>query len=150
MPCWDANGWCPACYSNVKGRGNWKGHKGFRPVRTRTCEGLMSVLRKRDEATAKSPAEARPEDDDLIVAYPCLWEHMAVQRYPDGSPRVLSTVTLFVDGGLVKACLNDRDQGLTAWASGNGLRAVLRALEAGLANDNLDWRQPQGKGKGKR
>jgi hypothetical protein len=109
----------------------------------------MSFLRKRDEATASVGPDARPQDDDLAIAYPGIWEHLAMTRYPDGSPRVLSTVTLFVDAGLVKACLNDRDQGLTAWASGVSLRAVLLALEAGLCNDTLDWRQPQGKGKRK-
>jgi hypothetical protein len=110
----------------------------------------MSVLRKRDQAAGGGAGSDGPAEDDLAVAYPCLWEHVTRSKYPDGSARVLSTLMLFCDSGVIKACLNDRDQGLTAWASGCSWRACLLALEAGLANDTLDWRAPPSKGKPRR
>ncbi len=109
----------------------------------------MSTLRRRDQAQSSQPPGEINLACDLAVAYPCLWEHLSVAKYPDGTLRVLSTLTLFCDAGTVKLCLNDRDQGLTAWASGGSWRACLLALEAGLANDTLEWRQPPSRGRKK-
>ena len=109
----------------------------------------MGVLRRRDEARADGAPPGGFVGDELAASLPCLWEHLSEGRYPDGSNRKLSTLTLFCDAGVVKVCLNDRDQGLTAFASGPGLQGALVALEMGLAKDSLDWRKPQAPGKRK-
>lgn len=88
--------------------------------------------------------------DGFAAAYPSLWEMISSSSWPDGSRRVPSTLLMFVDDGTVKACLNDRDQGLTAWASGCGFHACLDALERGLTEDRLEWRAPVGSAKRKK
>lgn len=108
----------------------------------------MSVLRRRDQSPASSSAGASLEACPLAVSYAAVVEHLSATTYPDGSRRVGSTLMVFIDSGTVKACLNDRDQGLAAWVSSGSLTGVLEALERGLVSDSLDWRQPpQGRGK---
>ena len=108
------------------------------------------VLKRRDSGVLSGSPGESPAADGFASAYPNLWEMISSARWPDGSPRVPSTLLLFCDDGMAKACLNDRDQGLTAWATGSGFLALLAALEAGLASDSLEWRRPAGFGKKKR
>jgi len=108
------------------------------------------ALSKRDRQANIPGVPGGLDQSDLAVRYPCLYEHLAVAQYDDGTARKLSTLTLFVDQGGIKACLNDRDQGLTGWISAESLAGLLDALETALADDRLDWRRserPGGKGK---
>ena len=109
----------------------------------------MSVLRKRDRVKLAEGGAGRIDGADFGVLYPSVWEHLSSGTYPDGAKRLLSTLTIFVDQEAVKACLNDREQGLTGWASGASVDAVLQSLETALANDTLEWRVAGG-GKKKR
>lgn len=110
----------------------------------------MSVIRRRDQRPQSTPLSGECKPDGWSLRYPGLWEMLAVSQAPDGATRRLSTLLLFYDDGQVKACLNDRDQGLTAWASADGVEAVLEALERGLQADTLDWRRPAGPSKRKK
>jgi len=110
----------------------------------------MSVLRKRDRRPAVEALAALQDGGQFGKAYPGLWEHLSADHLADGSRRLLSTLTLFVDDGSVKACLNDRDQVLTGWAAGESVEAVLAALERGLQADSIEWRAAGGGKKKKR
>jgi hypothetical protein len=102
----------------------------------------MSALRKRDVAQATGVAKA-PGACAFSKSYPCLWEFLTATAYPsEGGLRVPGTLTFFAEPGSFKACLNDRDQGITAFASGASFTACLVALEAGLKEDDLEWKQP--------
>lgn len=102
----------------------------------------------------KKSEDPRPRGEDGQVAtdtvfakrHPELWSHLADEQYEDGSPRERSTLMVFVEDGLVKLCLNDRDQNRTAWISALTLQEAMGALEKGLAGGRLDWRvkRPQG------
>lgn len=101
----------------------------------------MSVLRKRDAAAAGAPV-AEPLGVDLWAdSHPGVWEHLASLVGPDGKSRLGSTLTVFVAEGLVKVCLNDRDQQLTCFVTSKGVGQALEALEKGLQGDSLDWRR---------
>jgi hypothetical protein len=107
----------------------------------------MSVLKKRDSRPTAGSAGEGIGSCSVGSMIPGLMEMLTSVSWPDGSRRVASTLLLFSDEGFIKACLNDRDQGLTAWSSGVSLTACLLALEQGLANDSLAWRPPAGSGK---
>lgn len=142
-----ADTWCGECYSNRKGRGNYKGHRWYRPPILRTFEGIEMALRKRDRAAVDAAVGAGPSGDALSKKLPFLWEFLTVTEYEDGSKRVLGTLIVFVDGPLVKAFINDRDQGLSACVSSSSLLGVLEATNGGLEADTLEWRAAD---KGKR
>lgn len=110
----------------------------------------MSVLRKRDAKRDLDVPAAELHGGTFAVQYPAVWEMLAAPRYLDETPRLLATLTVFVDDGMVKLCLNDRDQGLTGWAAGVSVQEALVALERALQGDTVEWRAATAKGKKKR
>lgn len=100
---------------------------------------MADFLRKREVKSASSqglPASASV----MATTMPALWAHISCGSYPDGSVRQRSTLSVFVGDYGLQACLNDRDNGLVAFVTGDSLVAILDALEASLASDSLDWR----------
>jgi hypothetical protein len=47
---------------------------------------------------------------------------------------------LFTEDGLVKACLNDRDMGRTAWGSGATVLETIDMIEQKLVKGTMEWR----------
>lgn len=135
---------CGFCYENYRGRANHKGHRGYRKVPRRQEVVMGDILRKRQATKTDEVASASVGQDSVFSEMPGLWAHISESRYPDGSPRQTSTVTVFVDAGVLKVCLNDRDNGLTAWGAGATLCDALHALEVGLQGDSLSWRSSAG------
>jgi hypothetical protein len=82
-------------------------------------------------------------DAKALEVYPALWEYMSEASWGEGKPRELATLLLFLDGGRLKAMLNDRDSGRVAFVTGCSLEEVLEALEGGLVSSSLDWRASQ-------
>lgn len=81
------------------------------------------------------------EIDEWCVSYPGVWEHLSETSWESGAPRVTSTITVFVEEGLVKICLRDRALFKTAWVSGRSILKALGALETGLEAGSLEWRK---------
>src|SRR6516162_8389599 len=125
-PCWDSTGWCPWCYSNVRGRGNHRGHRGYVRRRRRfTWETVMTLLR-RSTSRGPEPSPCTPmETCPLSTRCPAVIEFLCSTRWPDGSARLVGTLTCFSDGGPMKACLNDHDGGLVCFVSASSFSGVL-------------------------
>lgn len=143
-------GWCGACYENRRGRSNHRHHVGYRPPRPYREEAVGSVLRRRLETGSPAGTPGGMVVCPLLDAVPGVREMLTETRYPDGSPRQTSTLLVFLEEGIVKCCLNDRDQAQTAWASGGSVADCLGALEAGLQRDSLQWRSSGPRKGGKR
>jgi hypothetical protein len=77
----------------------------------------------------------------LGVAYPAVWCELTCDHWEDGSARETSSLTLFLQEGLLKGCLRDRGNDRVTFVSGDSLERVLQALEDGLSTDSLDWRR---------
>lgn len=108
----------------------------------------MSFLQRRQPAAGGSNG-ALPPDQETKLQYPALFEYLTAATYPDGSQRQTSSLTLFSEDGLFKACLSDRDQGLNLFVSETKLLACFEALELLLGDDNTPWRVARAKGKPK-
>lgn len=91
-----------------------------------------------------------PEVGALAIAYPALWEWLTATSYDDGSPRQTSTLLIFVEDGQCKACLSDRDEDCSGWASGATLEGVMESLDARLTAGTLDWRAKRKQQQGRR
>ena len=92
---------------------------------------------------AAAPA-ARPDQPVLqspfSLSHPATWEYLTETTF-DGRARETSTVLVSVEGGRLRACLRDRDNGLVLWASGETWEALWANLEARLAGSaEPDWR----------
>lgn len=101
------------------------------------------AIKKRDTGVSNGDVVSRVSPGKFGKDYPALWEFLNAAKYEDGTPRVLPTLTLFVDTACVKLCLNDRDQGLTGWAASETVEGAFLALERHLKEDKVDWKLSQ-------
>jgi hypothetical protein len=133
-------GWCGICYEGLRGRSFSPGHAGYRKIEPRKVDAVGSVLRKRISAGGDGKPVGGLGVCSVLDPLPGLREMLSESHFPDGATRLTATLLMFVEDGVVKVCLNDRDQGCAAWASGASLCDCLEALEAGLQGDSLQWR----------
>lgn len=77
---------------------------------------------------------------EFPILYPALYEFLTLTAWEDGTTRQSGSLTLFVDLGAWKACLNDKDASRVAFISGSSLDGVMQAAEAALVLSTLDWR----------
>lgn len=50
-------------------------------------------------------------------------------------------MTVFCEDGKFKAAITDKDSGMVAFLSSDSFQGLLEALDRGLGNGSLDWRQ---------
>jgi len=136
-------GWCPLCYSGARGRGAYRGHAGFRVIRPKRLETYEMALRRSASASSGVPAGHVGADPSWSSRWPVLASHLFDATFEDGTPRVTSTLMVLAELGVVKVCLNDREEARSAWVSGRTVDEALEALENGLAADSVDWRARQ-------
>lgn len=103
-------------------------------------EVQRSYVQKALQAKAPSGKGSLASDAALAASCPALHEFLTLSVLPDGTPRTPSSLCFFSDGGLWKAVLNERDTGLTLWATGESLPQLWEELEARLTAPVVDWR----------
>lgn len=110
-------------------------------------ESVMSKFLKNVNAAPKvdkdSPTAAT--DKDFAKTHPALVEFMTLRRNDDGTPRQTSSLLIFCEDGVWKACLSERERELTLWAAGDTLAELLEAMEATLQSPAPQWRTKSGK-----
>lgn len=79
--------------------------------------------------------------DELSQKFPFLVEFLTELKFSDGTPRLPGSLSFFSEDGCLKACLNDKSEGLVTFVTGPGLGGLLELLEAGLQGDNLYWQK---------
>jgi len=139
FPC-TRDSYCLLCYSNVRGRSNYKGHRKYKAPRKITYwESLM--LKRREKPVSGSPgAEAAVSGGWLQKHYPPVWEFLTLTAWEDGAPRECGTILLVCEDGVLKLWLNDKAQGCTAWVSGASLEAAFKAAVAAIEGVGAGWR----------
>lgn len=91
-------------------------------------------------------------DDDRIPVClkersPTLGHFLCSPCWPDGEARQLSSLVVFVEDGIFKACLSDKDSSNVLWSSAKCWDDLLEALEARLTDDVPDWRKSRNRKK---
>lgn len=98
-----------------------------------------------------SRGETQRLDAAFVERFPVLYEYLTRDKYEDGKPRQTATISLMIEDGAAKGCLNDRDCSRSVWVTSDSPQSILSALEAALSADvEPDWRYYQGWGKGKK
>jgi hypothetical protein len=83
----------------------------------------------------------RVEDKDWSKEAPTVLAYLQEDVWPDGEARQRSSIILFVEDGMLKGCLSDKDSAMTLWASSSSFWGILEALEGRLTEDSPDWRK---------
>ncbi len=105
-------------------------------------EGVVMGIAR--QATSVNGEENRWHDNcpDWAKTFTALWEYLTHDTYQEGDARVPSTLTI-MRGDLmgVKVVLNDRDRGLSLWATGTDPGDALETLETLLNTTSPPWRR---------
>jgi len=79
-------------------------------------------------------------DPEWAVLYPMLFDHLTQTVWPDNTVRQTSSLSLFADGGMVKAVLKDREAGLCLWAASKSFQELFGVIESLLQDPAAEWR----------
>jgi len=108
---------------------------------------VRDKLRRKGQAPQGNGLESAAVEDRLAGQLPVLWSFLSATEHVDGTARETGTILVFVEGGLVKACVRDREVGEVAFVTGVGLENLLGRIEQGLDAGSLDWRAERQKGR---
>lgn len=100
--------------------------------------GKFAESMKRD--LAKKGEVPQAKDTMFSKEFPALWDLITCTRFSDGSLRTPATLIMFVEDGMWKACLSDRETGRVAFVTADCQNALLPSLEDALQTGKLDWR----------
>lgn len=106
-------------------------------------EALVSELLKRALRAAGSPNGGLPDDPVFMEACPAVWEFLTVTEIDLvdlKQKRQTSTLSLFVQDGMWKVFLNDRETQRCVCVAARSLAALWDTLEACLTSDEVPWR----------
>ena len=98
------------------------------------------VKRPTDSSGHGSSSEALV-DAKFCKDFPLLLTYLTDGRWEDGSARILSTISLSVEDGRWKLCLNDKDLRRSLYFTGDTLQDVFRSVEKALGGSSADWRK---------
>lgn len=79
-------------------------------------------------------------DPEFFDNYPTIAAHLGDTTWDDGTPRMTSTLLIYVDGGVLTGILNDRANNRSAFVNGESVFSMLVALEDALAAGTIEWR----------
>lgn len=87
-------------------------------------------------------------DDRASKTYPRLVEFLSDTQWDDGKPRQPGSLTFFIEDGIWKACLNDRENDASLYVSGDAQAACMASLEKRLDGSvPAEWRAWKKKGR---
>jgi len=101
---------------------------------------MHMAIRKRDLSSKHIPAKNAWNDPGDKSDYPNLFAFLTDTKYDDGSPRVPGAVSIFTSQGVLKACINDKDQISTAFVEGATLHELIEWIERAICDDTTEWK----------
>lgn len=97
-------------------------------------------LQKPTVPKTTTPAAAGWIGDDFKDMYPHVAAFLSQTSWDDGTTRLTGTIGLFVQDGMLKAFLQDKDTQQTAFVTAPIFQALWDTIELGLGDGKLDWR----------
>lgn len=79
-------------------------------------------------------------DAEFKRQFPILWDFLTLQGI-NGTARKPGSITVFCQDGKVKGWLNDKDQGFFTVISASTFGGLWEALDKGLREGTLEWRE---------
>lgn len=102
---------------------------------------VMAIKRVKIEGTSPGAKTSGFDDPGFAKKFPLLYEQLTETTFEGGEARITSSIILFAEEGALKACLSERNDHCSLWATANTLDGVMKALEAALTTGNPQWRK---------
>jgi hypothetical protein len=80
-------------------------------------------------------------DQKFATEYPTLTDWMVDDKWDDGKPRAVSTISINFSQGSVTVGLSDHAFQRSAYTTADTLAEALDLLEAALAGERIGWRR---------
>jgi len=114
----------------------------FSDLSTWQEESAMSrFIKPGAERKVSGAGEFAARDPVMEEMFPALAEYLTAVAIGEDRQRKTATLLLFAEDGVFKICLNDRQEALSAWASGPTVQEAIEALEASLEAGEAAWRR---------
>lgn len=118
--------------------------------RVRYTNVWEEAMKRPDAAKPEAGAKGLLKDEHSMKHYPTLVQFLSDDTWDDGGSRTPGSLTFFIEDGIWKACLNDRDAQASLYVTGDNATACMKSLEARLTGaTTADWRTWKKKGKGR-
>jgi len=101
---------------------------------------LTMAMKKRPMTGCAVPARNAWTDAGDKADFPNIYSFMVDQKYDDGSPRVPGAISIFTSQGVLKACINDKDNISTAFVEANTIHELIECIERAICDDATEWR----------
>ena len=106
----------------------------------RMRESSNMALSKPLPGQYNGPKEVPFLDSAFASEFPTIFEYLTSRQWADGSPRVTSTLLVFLENGVLRICINDRENVRSAFITAPTFGEALASLEAKLCGETLEWR----------
>jgi len=104
-------------------------------------EYLIGVFENAFTKLRESGQQAVFSDEEFAREYPTLYIFLSATEDDQGKPRTVSTLMVFIEGGMAKAMLKERDHDASLWVSSSSILGVFAAMEGALCKQPIDWRK---------
>jgi len=108
------------------------------------ADGVCGMKRPPKNSGPGPDAQGMP-DASFASRFPTITEYLCCLKYDDGSQRARSALSLFVEDGVFKMAMNDKDTKRSLYVAAEGLQEAFNLMEVALQADNPPWRKWSGK-----
>jgi len=102
---------------------------------------VAKFVRRAVERVSASREAASIEGRNFESSHPAIMEYLTLAVNDDQTPRETSMLCVFVEDGLVKLAVQDRQEGCSLWVTAPSIPEALAAAETKLVTGQGEWRQ---------
>lgn len=105
-------------------------------------------MKRPNDVTPEGVPQAVASDEKFLRKYPEITAYLSDTSWEDGAAREPSALSVFIEGGMFKVAMNDKDLRRSLYISGVTFEAAMASLETALGKSQADWRSwVKGKGR---
>jgi len=126
---------------------SWKPERNTPPVYSLTEGLLVWQAAMEDELMAMDVSKGAAHnpghlfvDEEMCAEHPDLYAFMRETVWSDGKKRSTGTLTISVEGRVIKCSTHDRDGKRYFWLTGDTLKGLLASIDRALRDDTAEWR----------